>query len=212
LEELDVCGVDLVDFGMGVSPEQAPDKAEEVTVGFEAGVPVSVNGKKVGPLEMVESLNTIAGRNGVGRIDMVENRFVGMKSRGVYESPGMTVLYHALMVVEQLTMDRDLMHLRDRMAPEVAEMVYYGFWYTPKMDALMAFIHQAQKTTTGEATLRLYKGNVGVVSRTSPNSLYDEAIATMEGGGSYNQDDAEGFLKIQGLPSRVQGRVSPRTY
>jgi argininosuccinate synthase len=143
---------------------------------------------------------------------MVENRFVGMKSRGVYEAPGMTVLYDALMVVEQLTMDRDLAHLRDRLAPEVAEMVYYGFWYTPKMDALMAFIEQAQKPVTGTVTLKLYKGNVMVDSRSSPNSLYDAEIATMEGGGSYNQDDAEGFLRIQGLPSRVQGSVTPRPY
>ncbi|WP_164104155.1 argininosuccinate synthase [Candidatus Laterigemmans baculatus] len=212
LEELDVCGVDLVDFGMGVSPEQAPDKAEEVTIGFESGVPVSLNGSSVSALEMVESLNAIAGRNGIGRIDIIENRFVGMKSRGVYESPGMTVLYDALMYIEQLTLDRDLVHLRDRLAPEVAEMVYYGFWYTPKMDALSAFIRQAQRPVTGEVTLRLYKGNITVVRRSSPNSLYDAEIATMEGGGSYNQDDAEGFLRIQGLPSRVQGRVSPRTY
>lgn len=212
LEELDVCGVDVVDFGMGVSPQAAPDQPEEVTIDFESGVPVSLNGKKLSALDMVESLNDIAGRNGVGRIDMVENRFVGMKSRGVYEAPGMTVLYDALMYIEQLTMDRDLMHLRDRLAPEVAEMVYYGFWYTPKMDSLMAFIREAQKPVTGSVTLKLYKGNIMVVSRTSPFSLYDEAIATMEGGGSYNQDDAEGFLKIQGLPSRVQGRITPRSY
>ena len=212
LEELDINGVELVDFGMGVSPQQAPDKSETVTIGFESGVPVTINGKKVGALDMVEGLNEIGGRNGVGRIDMVENRFVGMKSRGVYESPGMTILYNALMNVEQLTMDRDLMHLRDRMAPEVAEMVYYGFWYTPKMDALMAFIKEAQKPVSGEVTLKLYKGNISVDSRTSPGSLYDAEIATMEGGGSYNQDDAEGFLRIQGLPSRVQGTVRPRKY
>ncbi|TWU42167.1 argininosuccinate synthase [Novipirellula artificiosorum] len=212
LEELNVNGVELVDFGMGVSPQEAPDKEESVTIGIESGVPVSLNGKQVSALEMVESLNTIAGRNGVGRIDMVENRFVGMKSRGVYESPGMTVLYDAVMNVEQLTMDRDLMHLRDRMAPEVAEMVYYGFWYAPKMDALMAFIREAQKPVTGEVTLKLYKGNIIVDSRTSPNSLYDAEIATMEGGGSYNQDDAEGFLRIQGLPGRVQASVRPRKY
>lgn len=212
LEELNVNGVELVDFGMGVSPQDAPDAAESVTIGFESGVPTKLNGKDVSALEIVEQLNTIAGRNGVGRIDMVENRFVGMKSRGVYESPGMTVLYDALMYVEQLTMDRDLMHLRDRLAPEVAEMVYYGFWYTPKMDALMAFMRQAQNTVTGEVTLKLYKGNIIVDSRSSPNSLYDAEIATMEGGGSYNQDDAEGFLRIQGLPSRVQGMVTPRKY
>ncbi|MEL7337975.1 MAG: argininosuccinate synthase, partial [Planctomycetota bacterium] len=132
--------------------------------------------------------------------------------RGVYEAPGMTVLYDALMVIEQLTMDRDLMHLRDRLAPEVAEMVYYGFWYTPKFDALLSFIRTAQKPVTGEVTLQLYKGNIMVDSRSSPNSLYDAEIATMEGGGSYNQDDAEGFLRIQGLPSRVQGTVTPREF
>lgn len=212
LEELNINGVELVEFGMGVSPQEAPDQAETVTVGFESGVPVSLNGKNVSALEMVESLNTIGGRNGVGRIDMVENRFVGMKSRGVYESPGMTILYNALMYIEQLTMDRDLMHLRDRLAPEVAEMVYYGFWYAPKMDALISFIKKAQEPVTGEVTLKLYKGNVMVDSRTSPNSLYDAEIATMEGGGSYNQDDAEGFLRIQGLPARVQGSVTPRQY
>ena len=212
LEELDVNGVELVDFGMGVSPQQAPDQPETVTVGFQSGVPVSLNGAAASALEIVEQLNVIGGRNGVGRIDMVENRFVGMKSRGVYEAPGMTVLYDALMYIEQLTMDRDLMHLRDRLAPEVAEMVYYGFWYTPKMDALMAFIREAQQPVSGEVTLQLYKGNIIVESRSSPNSLYDGEIATMEGGGSYNQDDAEGFLRIQGLPCRVQGSVTPRNY
>jgi argininosuccinate synthase len=135
-----------------------------------------------------------------------------MKSRGVYEAPGMTVLYAAHRLVEQLTMDRDLVHLRDRLAPEVAEMVYYGFWYTAKMDALLAFIREAQRPVTGEVRLKLYKGNIAVDSRTSPNSLYDEGIASMEGGGSYNQTDAEGFLRIQGLPVRVQGRVTPRAY
>ncbi|MCS7469815.1 argininosuccinate synthase [Stieleria sp. ICT_E10.1] len=212
LEELDVNGVELVDFGMGVSPQEAPDESESVTIGFESGVPTTLNGQAASALEMVERLNDIGGRNGIGRIDMIENRFVGMKSRGVYESPGMTILYDALMYVEQLTMDRDLMHLRDRLAPEVAEMVYYGFWYTPKMDALMSFIKQAQAIVTGEVTLKLYKGNISVDSRSSPNSLYDAEIATMEGGGSYNQDDAEGFLRIQGLPSRVQGTVTPRKY
>ncbi len=136
LEDLTVNGVNTVEFGMTVSPQQAPDQAERVTIGFEAGVPVSVNGQRLAPFAIVEQLNQIGGRHGIGRIDMVENRFVGMKSRGVYEAPGMTILYDALMYIEQLTMDRDLMHLRDRLAPEVAEMVYYGYWYTAKMDAL----------------------------------------------------------------------------
>src|SRR5688500_12338200 len=156
--------------------------------------------------------NKIGYRNSIGSIDMFENRFVGMKSRGVYEAPGMTILYEAHRLVEQLTLDRDLMHLRDRLAPEVAEMVYYGFWYAAKMDALLAFIREAQKNVTGEVSLKLYKGNVLVDSRRSPKSLYDEGIASMEGGGSYNQTDAEGFLRIQGLPVRVQGRMNRREY
>jgi argininosuccinate synthase len=212
LEDLQTNGVELVDFGMTVSPQQAPDKEEAVTVAFLHGVPVAVNGEKLSPLAIVKKLNEIGGRNGIGRIDMVENRFVGMKSRGVYEAPGMTILYDAHRVLEQLTVDRDLMHLRDRIAPEVAEMVYYGFWYTAKMDALLSFIRTAQRPVTGEVTLKLYKGNLIVDKRSSPNSLYDEGIASMEGGGSYNQTDAEGFLRIQGLPLRVQGRVTPREF
>jgi argininosuccinate synthase len=173
---------------------------------------VAVNGAEASPLGIVEQLNQIGGRHGIGRVDMVENRFVGMKSRGVYEAPGMTILYEALRLLEQLTLDRDLLHLRDRLAPEVAELVYYGFWYSAKMDALLAFIQQSHRHVTGEVSLQLYKGNLMADSRESPYSLYDEGIATMEGGGSYNQTDAEGFLRIQGLPSRVQAKVNPRKY
>jgi argininosuccinate synthase len=212
LEDLNVNGVETVEFGMVTPPRKAPDKAETVSVAFESGVPVAVNGQKLSPLALVKKLNEIGGRNGIGLVDMVENRFVGMKSRGVYEAPGMTILYTAHRVVEQLTMDRDLMHLRDQLAPVVAESVYYGFWYAAKLDALLAFIRQVQKPVTGEVKLNLYKGNLEVAGRTSPNNLYDEGIATMEGGGSYNQTDAEGFLRIQGLPVRVQGRVTPRSY
>ena len=212
LEDLNVNGVELVEFGMVTPPQKAPDKVENVKIAFESGVPTAVNGKKLSPLEIVKTLNTIGGASGIGLVDMVENRFVGMKSRGVYEAPGMTILYTAHRVVEQLTMDRDLMHLRDQLAPVVAEMVYYGFWYAAKLDALLAFIRQAQKPVTGEVSLDLYKGNLTVAGRSSPNNLYDEGIATMEGGGSYNQTDAEGFLRIQGLPGRVQGRVTPRSY
>ena len=212
LEDLMVSGVELVDFGMSVSPQDAPDKPEAVEIGFESGVPVELNGERLDAFEMVRRLNEIGGRNGIGRIDMVENRFVGMKSRGVYEAPGMTVLYDAHRLVEQLTVDRDLMHLRDRLAPEVAEMVYYGFWYHAKLDALFAFAREMQKPVTGRVDLKLYKGNIMVAGRQSPNSLYDEGIATMEGGGAYNQTDAEGFLRIQGLPSRVQAKVHPREY
>jgi len=213
LEDLTVNGVELVDFGMTVSPREAPDQAETLRIGFESGVPVSIDGARLGPLAIVTELNRRGGRNGVGRIDVVENRFVGMKSRGVYEAPGMTILYEAHRYIEQLTLDRDLVHLRDRLSPEVAEMVYYGFWYAAKMDALLAFIRQAQQPVTGEVTLKLYKGNIAVASRSSPNSLYDEGIASMEGvRTSYNQTDAEGFLRIQGLPVRVQGRVTPRKW
>ena len=212
LEDLNVNGVELVDFGMTVSPQEAPDTTESVTIQFEGGRPTHVNGEALSPLQVVQQLNLIGGRNGIGRIDMVENRFVGMKSRGVYEAPGMTLLYEALLVLEQMTLDRDLVHLRDRLAPEVAELVYYGFWFCPKFDALLSFIRQAQQPVTGSVTLKLYKGNISVDGRRSPNSLYDAEVASMEGGGSYNQDDAEGFLRIMGLPSRVQGSVSPREY
>jgi argininosuccinate synthase len=212
LEDLAVNGVELVEFGMTTTPQKSPDKIETVTIAFDAGVPVAVNGQQLSPLQIVKTLNQIGGRNGVGLVDMVENRFVGMKSRGVYEAPGMTLLYAAHRTLEQLTLDRDLMHLRDQLAPVVAESVYYGFWYAAKLDALFAFIREAQKPVTGEVKLNLYKGNIQVAGRSSPNNLYDEGIATMEGGGSYNQTDAEGFLRIQGLPGRVQGRVTPRKY
>jgi argininosuccinate synthase len=212
LEDPAIDGVSIIDFGMTVSPQQAPDQVEEVTVGFEHGVPVTLDGKRRSALEMVQEMNQTAGRNGVGRIDIVENRFVGMKSRGVYEAPGMTALYAAHLAIEQLTLDRDTLHLRDRLAPEVAEMVYYGFWYTPKMDALMAFSREIQQAVNGEVTLGFYKGNVLVRGRTSPNSLYDADVASMEAGGTYDQTDAEGFLRIQGLPSRVLGKVRPRKF
>ena len=212
LEDLSICGVDLVQFGMTVSPQEAPDTPEEVTIGFEQGIPISVNGQPLDAYPLVRTLNEIGGRHGIGRVDMVENRFVGMKSRGVYEAPGMTLLYAAHRLLEQITLDRDLMHLRDRLSPEVAEMVYYGYWFHPKMDALFAFIREAQKPVTGEVRLRLYKGNIFVVSRSSPHSLYDAALATMEAGGDYDQSDAEGFLRIVGLPVRVFHRAHPRPY
>jgi len=212
LEKLSVNGVELVEFGMVTPPQQAPDKIEQISIDFESGIPVAVNGEKLSPIEIVKTLNTIGGRNGVGLVDMVENRFVGMKSRGVYESPGMTILYHAHRTVEQLTLDRDLTHLRDRLAPEVAEMVYYGFWYCAKMDALLAFIRETQKPVSGHVVLNLYKGNMFVEGRSSVNSLYDEGIASMEKGGAYDQTDAGGFLRIQSLPLRVQGKIHQREY
>ncbi len=211
LEELSTDGLSLVDFGMTVSPQAAPEAVETVTIEFEHGVPTTVNGRRMASHEIVLALNEIGGRNGVGRIDIVENRFVGMKSRGVYEAPGMTLLYEAHRLVEQMTLDRDLVHLRDGISPVVAEAVYYGFWYCAKMDALLAFIREAQKPVTGSVSLNLYKGNVMVKDRQSPQSLYDAAIASMEGcGSSYDQTDAEGFLRIMGVPLAVQARVRPR--
>ena len=212
LEDPEVDGQTVIEFGMSVSPQEAPDQEEVVTVGFHSGVPVEVNGKQLSAAALVEALNVIGGRNGIGRIDIIENRFVGMKSRGVYEAPGMTLLYAAHQALEQMTLDRDLTHLRDQISPQVAEMVYYGFWYCAKMDALMAFIREAQKPVTGEVKLTLYKGNIRVSSRKSPNSLYKADIASMEKGGTYDQTDAEGFLRIMGLPGRVQGNVRPRSY
>ena len=212
LEDPAVNGAAVVEFGMTVSPQEAPDQVEQLTLGFEHGIPVSIDGQALSPLQVVLTMNERAGRNGVGRIDIVENRFVGMKSRGVYEAPGMTALYAAHLALEQLTLDRDLVHLRDRLAPEVAEMVYNGFWFVPKMDALMALLREAQQPVSGDVTLGLYKGNVAIHGRSSPQSLYDAEIASMEGGGSYDQTDAVGFLRIQGLPSRVLGRVRPREY
>ena len=195
---------------MTASPQQAPDAIETLRIDFVSGIPVQVNGRSLVAHEVVLALNEIGGRNGIGRTDIVENRLVGMKSRGVYEAPGMTLLYEAHRLVEQMTLDRDLVHLRDRLSPEVAESVYYGFWYCAKMDALLAFIRTAQMPVTGTVELNLYKGNIFVKSRQSPESLYDAAIASMEGGGSYDQSDAEGFLRILGLPLRVQGQVRPR--
>ncbi|CAN5350896.1 argininosuccinate synthase [soil metagenome] len=208
LENPGIEGISVPEYSMVVLPEKAPNKSEQVKVRFEDGIPVAVNGKKLRPFALVDALNKIGGRHGVGLLDMVENRFVGMKSRGVYEAPGMTILYSAHRNLEQLTMDRELMHLRDRLIPEMAELVYYGFWYCRKMDSLLAFIKEAQQRVTGEVTLKLYKGNVTPVSRKSPYSLYDESVATMEGGGNFNQDDSTGFLRIQGLPIRVQARTA----
>ncbi len=204
LEDLTTDGFAVVDFGMTVSPQDAPDAIETVRIGFESGVPVSVNGRRLPAHQLVMELNAIGGRNGIGRTDIVENRLVGMKSRGVYEAPGMTLLYEAHRLVEQITLDRDLVHLRDTLSPVVAEAVYYGFWYSAKMDALLAFIREAQRPVSGEVTLNLYKGNMLVASRESSESLDDAAIASMEGGGSYDQTDAEGYLRILGLPLRVQ--------
>ena len=197
-------------FQLITPPQKAPDKAEVVEVGFEKGYPVSLNGKKLDAVKLLENLNVIAGRNGVGICDMVENRFVGMKSRGVYEAPAATVLYECHRDLEGLTMDREVMHLRDSLIPKYAELVYNGFWFHPAKYCLDKFIDESQQNVTGTVRCELYKGSVRVVGRKSPVSLYDESIATMEGGGSYNQDDATGFLRIQGLPTRVMANLQKK--
>ena len=194
-------------FQLITPPHKAPDKAEELEIGFEKGCPVSLNGKKLDAVKLLEQLNVIAGRNGVGICDMVENRFVGMKSRGVYEAPAATVLYECHRDLEGLTMDREVMHLRDSLIPKYAELVYYGFWFHPAKNCLDAFIDESQKNVTGTVRCELYKGSVRVTGRKSPYSLYDANIATMEAGGTYNQDDATGFLRIQGLPTRVMANM-----
>jgi argininosuccinate synthase len=194
-------------FMLSVSPEKAPDKAEEVTIEFNKGDAVAVNGKKMNPLDVMLTLNKIGGKHGVGRIDMVENRFVGMKSRGVYETPGGTILYRAREAVEQLTMDREVLHYRNTISPQYARLVYNGFWYAPEREMLQAAVDEAAKCVCGTARLRLYKGNCTVVGRKSPISLYDEKVATFEADQVYNQKDAEGFIRLNALRLRTRARV-----
>ncbi len=191
-------------FELTVSPEKARASGEYLEIKFERGIPVAVNGKKYGPVETVSLLNTIAGRNGVGRIDIVENRLVGIKSRGVYESPAATVLYAAHQELETLVLDRDTYHAKQALGPKYGEMVYYGLWWSPLKRAMDAFIDETQKKISGTVRLRLYKGNITVQSRTSPNSLYWEKLATFEREEIYNQKDAEGFINLFGLPLKVQ--------
>lgn len=194
-------------FKLTADPQDAPDEPEYIELDFEKGDCVALNGKKLAPAEMMRSLNKLAGKHGIGRVDLVENRFVGMKSRGVYETPGGTILLQGRKQVESLTMDRDLEHLRDSLIPKYAELVYYGFWYAPEREALQAFFDQSQQTVTGTVRLKLFKGNVITVGRKSPLSLYDENIASMEGVQSdYNPDDASGFIRLQGLRLRARAR------
>jgi argininosuccinate synthase len=186
------------------APEDAPDKAAYVEIDFESGVPVAVDGETLSPALLLDRLNKIGGEHGVGRIDLVENRFVGMKSRGVYETPGVTILHAAHRGVESLTLDREVAHLKDSLNSRVAEMIYYGFWYTPEFEAIRALIDESQKKVTGTARLKLYKGNCMVVGRRSPCSLYSEAFATFETDTVYNQRDAEGFIKLNALRLRMR--------
>ena len=186
------------------SPEQAPDKATDVTIGFEKGNPISVNGEHLAPVALLEKLNEIASENGIGRIDLVENRFVGMKSRGCYETPGGTLIMAAHRELEALTLDKDTSHYKQRLALDYAEMVYNGLWFTPLREALDAFFSIVSETTTGEVTLRLYKGNLQPVSRKSPFSLYSMSIASFTMGADYDQKDARGFINLIGLPIQVR--------
>jgi argininosuccinate synthase len=181
----------------------AEDAVEEITIGFEKGNPVSINGRPLGPVELLREANAIGGRHGIGRIDIVENRFVGMKSRGVYETPGGTILYHAHRAVESLTLDREVMHLRDELAPRYAQMVYNGFWFAPEREALQAFMDSIQERVSGEARLKLYKGNTIVEGRRAAGSLYDEATVTFEEDEIYDQADAGGFIRLQSLRLRT---------
>ncbi len=185
------------------APEDAPDEPQYIELGFERGDCVAIDGESLSPAQVLRKLNKIAGRHGIGRVDIVENRFVGMKSRGVYETPGGTILLHAHRNMESLTMDRELMHLRDGLIPQYAGLIYNGFWFAPEREALQALIDDSQKTVSGAVRLKLYKGNITTVGRKSPLSLYDEDIASMEGVESdYNPDDATGFIHLNALRLR----------
>jgi len=191
-------------FVLTQSPEAAPDKPTYVEIDFVKGNPVAIDGKKMSPAKLMDRINLLAGANGVGRVDMVENRFVGMKSRGVYETPGGTVLWAAHRAVESITMDREVMLMRDSLIPKYAQLAYNGFWYAPEMQTLQAYIDATQENVTGTARMKLYKGNCIVVGRKSPYSLYSEAFATFEKDEVYNQKDAIGFIRLNGLRLRIK--------
>ncbi len=193
-------------FRMTTDPEDAPGEPELVTVRFERGTPVAINGEELGPVALLEKLNTLGGRHGVGRIDIVENRFLGMKSRGVYETPGYTILLHAHRAVESITLDREVQHLRDELVPRFSEIIYNGLWFSPEREALQSFMDSVQERVNGEARLKLYKGHVGVEGRRSDtHTLYDEKIATFEADDVYDQADATGFIKLRALRLRTLG-------
>ena len=191
-------------FNMTADPEVAPDQPEWITIGYEEGNPVSVDGEALAPVELLRRLNEMGGRHGIGRVDIVENRFVGMKSRGVYETPGGTILHHAHKAVESITLDREVAHLRDELVPRYAEMVYNGFWFAPEREALQAFMDDVQRRVSGEARLKLYKGQVYVEGRRSDAfGLYDQATVTFEEDDVYEQADASGFIRLQALRLRT---------
>ncbi len=193
-------------FQLTVSPEKAPNKGQVIAVDFVGGNAVAVDGKKLTPAKLIGRLNRIAGRHGVGRVDMVENRYVGMKSRGVYETPGATVLHAAHRAVESITLDREQMFLKDSLMPQYARLVYFGFWYSPEREALQTLIDRTQEHVTGTARLKLYKGNCMVTGRKSPASLYDKALVSFDEAGGYEQSDATGFIRLNSLRLKTSSR------
>jgi len=191
-------------FVLSVSPEKAPDHPTVVEIDFEDGVPKQIGGKTLSPANLLLQLNELGGRNGIGRVDMVENRYVGMKSRGVYETPGGTILHIAHRAIESITMDREVMHFRDSLIPKISELIYYGYWFSPEMEVLKKTIDETQKDVTGTVRLKLYKGNCIVIGRKSEKSLYHGAFATFEKDTVYNQKDAEGFIRLNALRLRIR--------
>jgi len=191
-------------FVLSVSPEKAPDHPTVVEIDFEDGVPKRIDGKTFSPADLLFQLNELGGRNGIGRVDMVENRYVGMKSRGVYETPGGTILHVAHRAIESITMDREVMHFRDSLIPKISELIYYGYWFSPEMEVLKKTIDETQKDVTGTVRLKLYKGNCIVIGRKSEKSLYHGGFATFEKDTVYNQKDAEGFIRLNALRLRIQ--------
>ena len=191
-------------FILSVSPEKAPDRPTVVEIDFEDGVPKRIDGKTLSPANLLHQLNELGGRNGIGRVDMVENRYVGMKSRGVYETPGGTILHIAHRAIESITMDREVMHFRDSLIPKISELIYNGYWFSPEMEVLEKTIDEMQKDVTGTVRLRLYKGNCTVIGRKSEKSLYHGAFATFEKDTVYNQKDAEGFIRLNALRLRIR--------
>jgi argininosuccinate synthase len=191
-------------FLLSVSPEKAPDRPTVVEIDFEDGIPVRVDGKSLSPENLLVRLNELGGQNGIGRVDMVENRYVGMKARGVYETPGGTILHIAHRAIESITMDREVMHLKDSLIPKISELIYYGYWFSPEMEVLKNAVDEMQKDVTGTVRLKLYKGNCTVIGRKSEKSLYHGAFATFEKDVVYNQKDAEGFIKLNALRLRIR--------
>src|SRR4051812_7643605 len=192
-------------FLLTKSPEAASDKAEEITLTFEKGEPVGIDGEKYGAVDMLSKLNYLGGKHGIGRVDVVENRFVGMKSRGVYETPGVTILQAAHRALESITLDREVIRLRDSLGVKISEMIYYGFWFSPEFDLIRKLINDTQVNVSGDVRLKLYKGNTTVVGRRSSKSLYSANLATFEADTIYNQRDAEGFIKLNALRLRLEG-------